>query len=80
MREYHVQLNGVRPDLGTLGSALLAEDPAAVAHYDDAAGRLRLSTGMDAVTLLGLLASVGLRIRPDQVRLEPSTGSGRYSG
>lgn len=80
MREYHVELNGVRPDLGMLRSALLAEDPAAVADYEDASGRLRLSTGMDAVTLLGLLASVGLRVCPDQVHLAPSVCCGGCSG
>ena len=79
--EYRVEFFGTpMPATATLEALLEAEDAAAVAHLDRANHVWRVNTNLASGELLALLARLGCRVAPGNVKLLPSVCCGGCSG
>jgi hypothetical protein len=79
--EYRVELFGTpMPAAATLEALLEAEDAAAVADLDRVNHVWRVSTNLGSGDLLALLARIGCRVAPGNVKLLPSVCCGGCSG
>lgn len=78
--EFRVNLAGVLPDAGQLAAMLAAEDPAATAEVDGAAGVWRVNTTLSARDLVALLGRAGCPTPLTQVTQLPSVCCGGCSG
>ena len=79
--EYRIELFGTRlPTPATLEALLESEDAAAVSELDGASHVWRVNTSLASVELLALLARLGCRVAPANVRLLPSVCCGGCSG
>jgi len=78
--EFHVQLNGSRPDLDALGEAIHAVDPAALLDIDASGAVMRVAAAVQAQELVALLGRAGHPVTREQVRQLPSICCGGCSG
>jgi len=79
--EYRIELFGATvPTSETLDALIEAEDAGAVSDLDRAGRVWRVNTVLAANELRNLLARVGCRVEPSQVRQLPSVCCGGCSG
>jgi len=78
--EFHVRLDGARPDLDALDDAIREVDPAAVLDIDPSGALLRVAAAMQAGELVDLLGGAGSPVTRDQVTQLPSICCGGCSG
>jgi hypothetical protein len=79
--EYRIELVGAAlPAAETLEALLESEDAAAVSELDRVARVWRVSTTLASGELLGLLARLGCRASPADVKTLPSVCCGGCSG
>lgn len=78
--EFHVHLEGARPDLGPIETVLLDMDPAALVDLDAPRDTLRVAGAFTGVELLMLLRQAGFPVTPPQVEQLPSICCGGCSG
>src|SRR3546814_6559876 len=75
--EFHVRLDGARPDLDALGDAIREVDPSALLDIDSSGALLRVAAAVRAPELVALLGGAGSPVTRDQVRQLPSICCGR---
>lgn len=78
--EFHVRLDGARPDLDVLGDAIREVDPSALLDIDSSGALLRVAASLQAGELVALLGGAGSPVTRDQVRQLPSICCGGCSG
>ena len=79
--EYRIELFGTAlPAAESLDALLESEDAAAVSELDRAARVWRVSTALASGELLQLLARLGCRVSPADVKALPSVCCGGCSG
>lgn len=78
--EFHVRLDGARPDLDALGDAIREVDPAAVLDIDPGGALLRVAAAVQVRELVELMGGAGSPVTRDQVRQLPSICCGGCSG
>src|SRR3546814_3507414 len=77
--EFHVRLDGARPDLDALGDAIREVDPSALLDIDSSGALLRVAAAVQAPELVALLGGAGSAVTRDQVRQLPSICCGGCS-
>jgi hypothetical protein len=78
--EFHVQLNGSRPDLDAIGDVVRDVDAAALLDVDPGGALLRVAAAVEAHELVALLGRAGYPVTRAQVRQLPSICCGGCSG
>lgn len=78
--EFHVQLNGSRPDLDALGDVIRDVDPSALLDVDASGAVMRVAAALQALELVELLGQAGYPVTREQVRQLPSICCGGCSG
>lgn len=78
--EFHVQLNGSRPDLDVIGEVVRDVDAAASLDVDPCGALLRVAAAVEARELIALLGKAGYPVTRAQVRQLPSICCGGCSG
>ncbi|HET7561037.1 MAG TPA: hypothetical protein VFJ87_01500 [Rhodanobacteraceae bacterium] len=78
--EFHIDTNGVQPNLRAVNDALLAVDPAAMADIDPANGMLRVSAELSSPELLALLTQAGYPVDWRRLRQVPAVCCGACGG
>ena len=78
--EFHIQTQGVQPDLAAINAVIDAVDPMAVVDLDATGTTLMIAVGIESDELIGLLATAGFPVAPRQVRQLPSICCGDCSG
>lgn len=78
--EFHVHLEGARPDLRVIEAAVLDSDPAALVDLDATGDILRVAGAFTGVEVLTLLRQAGFPVSPPQVEQLPSICCGGCSG
>jgi hypothetical protein len=78
--EFHVQLNGFRPDLDVIGDVIRGVDAAALLDIDPGGAVLRIAAAVEAQELIALLGQAGHPVNRAQVRQLPSICCGGCSG
>src|SRR3546814_17373814 len=66
--EFHVRLDGARPDLDALGDAIRELDPSALLDIDSSGALLRVAAAVQAPDLIALLGGAGPPVTHTQVR------------
>lgn len=78
--EFRVHLEGARPDLRAIETAMLDSDPAALVDLDATGDILRVAGAFTGVEVLMLLRQAGFPVSPAQVEQLPSICCGGCSG
>ena len=78
--EFHIQMNGAKPDVEAIKAAFIAIDPSALVDIDPAGGALRVAAVVDVVELVSLFSRAGHPVSPAQVTQVPSICCGGCSG
>lgn len=78
--EFHVQLDGARPDLDVLGDVIREADPSALLDIDASGAVMRVAAAVQAQELVALLGRAGHPVTREQVRQLPSICCGGCSG
>src|SRR3546814_9646634 len=64
--EFHVRLDGARPDLDALGDAIREVDPSALLDIDSSGALLRVAAAVRAPELVALLGGAGSPVRSEE--------------
>src|SRR3546814_6787936 len=64
--EFHVRLDGARPDLDALGDAIREVDPSALLDIDSSGALLRVAAAVQAPELIALLGGAGSPVRSEE--------------
>ena len=78
--EFHITMSGPITDIGAIGNAISAVDPAALVDTDASAHTLRVAASVDADQLVALMGQAGFPIGLEQVVQIPSVCCGGCSG
>ncbi len=78
--EFHIAMQGLRPDLDAIAATVGAIDPMAVIDIDAIGATLRISTMIESPELIGMLAQAGFPIAPRQLTQLPSICCGGCGG
>lgn len=78
--EFHVHLDGARPDLRAIEAVMVDADPAALVDLDAAGDVLRVAGMFSAEEVGLLLRHAGYPVTPAQVEQLPSICCGGCSG
>lgn len=78
--EYHIDMDGMKPDLRAIEDVLYDLDPAVIVAMARDGNTLRIATYMPMTDLLGLIRQAGCPLEPRQVVELPSICCGGCGG